>query len=205
MDATTRARVFEPFFSTKPRGQGTGLGMAMVYGLVEQHGGAVFVASEPGRGTSVTLGFRATADRDEAAEAETQRTPTHGHETILLVEDEESVRTAGTRVLGQFGYRVIAAADGEEGLRLWRENAPTIDLVLSDAVMPRMGGFDLFEALSQEGAGVPFLLTSGYAGDELGRNRRWPSGLTLLPKPWTVDELLTAVRGVLDGRLVHTE
>jgi len=121
----------------------------------------------------------------------------HARQTILVVEDQEAVRSAATRGLKRFGYTVFAAADGEEGLELWHEHADTIDLVVSDIIMPRMGGLALYEAVSRERAGVRFLLTSGFTGEETLQHTAATKALPFLPKPWTLNELLAAVRGVL--------
>ncbi len=120
------------------------------------------------------------------------------HQTILVVEDQESIRRAMMRALTRFGYRVLSAVDGVEGLQLWRANADSIDLVISDAIMPRMGGLALFEAVSREDPGIDFLLTSGYTGEEVRKSGAPVTvDLPFLPKPWTVEELLTAVRKTL--------
>ncbi|MEP7002328.1 MAG: two-component regulator propeller domain-containing protein, partial [bacterium] len=166
MDAPTLTRIFEPYYSTKSAEQGSGLGMAMVFGLMKQHLGYVLVESRPGAGTDVRLYFPAT---NEAVTA-----PPVSHvmlerpmQTVLVVEDQEGVRTAAIRVLSRFGYRVLSADDGEEGLKVWRDNANVIDLVISDAIMPRMGGLALLEAVRKDRPGIRFLLSSGYTGEEL--------------------------------------
>jgi PAS domain S-box-containing protein len=197
MDASTVARIFEPYFTTKPQGQGTGLGMAMVYGLMKQHLGYVLVNSKPGAGTEVRLYFPASADALPASIPESTRKPHRGHQMILVVEDQEAVRLAATRALDRFGYRVLCAADGEDALQIWRRNPDAVDLVFSDAVMPRMGGLALFEAVNRERPGVRFLLTSGYTGEEVRHTSPTRADLPFLPKPWTLNELLEGVREVL--------
>src|SRR5882672_1378903 len=155
MTPETLARIFEPYFTTKPPDRGSGLGMAMVYGLMKQHLGYVLVNSAVGIGTEVRLYFPVSAHAVEATVPEVPP-PVRPHErqTILVVEDQEAVRSAATRGLTRFGYVVLAAADGEEGLQLWHEHADTIDLVVSDIIMPRMGGLALYEAVSREREGV---------------------------------------------------
>jgi two-component system NtrC family sensor kinase len=189
MAPEVRSRAFEPFFST--RGDGAGLGLTMVYGLMRQHGGYVDLTSEPGRGTVVRLHFPRT---DGAAPEAARPAAGGGSETILLVEDEVSIRRAAKRVLERYGYRVLVAADGEEGLAMWRENRSDIQLVVSDAIMPRMGGAALYEHLRAEAPRIRFLLCSGYTGQQIHG-----AGVSLpfLPKPWTVDDLLAAVRDAL--------
>ena len=198
MTPETLARIFEPYFTTKPADRGSGLGMAMVYGLMKQHLGYVLVNSTVGAGTEVRLYFPVSAHAVEAtvAEAPPPLRP-HARQTILVVEDQEAVRSAATRGLTRFGYTVFAAADGEEGLQVWHDHADTIDLVVSDIIMPRMGGLALYEAVSREREGVRFLLTSGFSGEEALQHTPTTSALPFLPKPWTLHELLAAVRGVL--------
>ena len=185
-------RLFEPFFTTKPPGLGTGLGMAMVYGLMKQHSGYVDVASAPGAGTSVTLYFPA-ADAAPVDERAAAPAVPHGGGTILVVEDEASLRRAARRLLERQGYEVLEAANGEEGLQLAREHRAEIRLVLSDVVMPRMGGPALHAALEREGIAIPFLFTSGYAGRAMPDGVKLPQGVPLLPKPWDAQELATWV------------
>jgi two-component system cell cycle sensor histidine kinase/response regulator CckA len=197
MDAGLRARIFEPYFSTKSPEQGSGLGLAMVYGLMKQHLGYVLVTSMPGAGTDVRLYFPVTAETVPVTPPEVGQAAPRVNQTILVVEDQESIRSAMMRALAKYGYRVVSASDGEEGLQLWRANAGGIDLIVSDAIMPRMGGLALFAAVKREQPGVRFLLTSGYTGEEVRKSAPVTVDLPFLPKPWTVNELLTAVRGVL--------
>jgi CheY-like chemotaxis protein len=189
------ARATEPFFTT--RSGGAGLGLTMVYGLMKHHGGFLELASEPGRGTTARLCFPRTDGRPAPA---TTAPAAGGGETILLVEDEVSIRRAARRVLERFGYRVVTAADGEEGLARWREQRGAIDLVVSDAIMPRMGGGALYERLRAEDPAVRFLLCSGYTGQQLrGAGEEGGAAVPFLAKPWTVDDLLAAVRDALTG------
>jgi PAS domain S-box-containing protein len=197
MTPETLARIFEPYFTTKPADRGSGLGMAMVYGLMKQHLGYVLVNSTLGAGTEVRLYFPVSAHAVETASPEARPVRSHERQTILVVEDQEAVRGAATRGLTRFGYTVLAAADGEEGLRVWHDHAETIDLVVSDIIMPRMGGLALYAAVSRERAGVRFLLTSGFTGEEALQHTAATRALPFLPKPWTLHELLAAVRGVL--------
>jgi len=200
MTPETLGRIFEPYFTTKPADRGSGLGMAMVYGLMKQHLGYVLVNSTVGAGTEVRLYFPVSAHAVElnlATLPEIRPVRPHEHQTILVVEDQEAVLSAATRGLKRFGYTVLAAADGEEGLQVWHDNADTIDLVVSDIIMPRMGGLALYEAVSREREGVRFLLTSGFTGEEGLQHTATTRALPFLPKPWTLNELLAAVRGVL--------
>jgi len=198
MDEATRRRIFEPFFTTKPPPLGTGLGMTMIYGLARQQGAPIDVESTPGRGTSVTISFPAASDGptengvDDAAPVPT------GSETILVAEDEAPVRRAATRLLERLGYTVITASDGEEALQLFRAHASEVSLVLSDIVMPRMGGRALYDAVRREGYDVKFLFSSGYGGDQL-QDLDADGGPMLIRKPWSLSELAVKLREVLDA------
>jgi len=197
-----RDKVFEPFFTTKPVGSGTGLGLSMVYGLVKQQGGHIHLLSEMGKGTTVELNFPVHEGGEER-----KNTPARdqgileegGSETILLVEDEEPIRRAARRVLEGAGYRVLTAANGEKGLEVFREHGDEISLVLTDLVMPEMGGAELLRTLRKDQPDLKFLMASGYSHEEVeggGVLRSFP-GVPLIQKPWTIDELLGAVRKVL--------
>ncbi len=203
MDAATRERAFEPFFTTKEPGAGTGLGLSMVYALVQQLGGGIELASEPGAGTTITLYLPAAAGPEAAAAPDRAATPATltGDETILVVEDEAAIRRATQRVLERHGYRVLLAENGEQGLDLYRRHAEEIDLVLSDLIMPRVGGRALYETLRGEGARVRFLFASGYASPETEEAASL-AGVPHIAKPWTIGELLGKVREVLDGEVM---
>jgi len=199
MDRDTKDRVFEPFFTTKPTGVGTGLGMAMVYGLAKQHGGFVHVYSEIGQGSVFRLYFPIVAGAVNDCDAASPVTElVGGSETILLVEDEEALRRSGKRVLERFGYTVLTATDGQEGLELYSANSSRIDLVISDLVMPRISGWQLYQSLTQQYKSLRFLMASGYSQAEAGRA---PPGaqVPFVHKPWTLRDLLVRVRQVLDG------
>jgi signal transduction histidine kinase/ActR/RegA family two-component response regulator len=202
MDDETRSRIFEPFFTTKPATVGTGLGMAMVYGLMKQQRGHIHVYSEPGAGTTVSLYFPAMVDAARPApEAEEQPHERWGRgETILLVEDDAALRRTTTRVLERFGYQVITAANGEEALELLEARDWKADLVLSDVVMPAMSGRGLYEALARHGRRIPFVFESGHAAGELRDRGQFPEGVHFIQKPWTVNEILTLIRRALAQR-----
>jgi PAS domain S-box-containing protein len=199
MDAATQQRIFEPFFTTKPVDQGTGLGMAVVYGLVKQHDGFVQVYSEVGQGTTVRIYLPAVAGLGEHLAPAAPPVVRGGSETILLVEDDVSVRHAATRVLERFGYTVLTAADGQEALDLLPRRASPPDLIVCDVVMPHVSGPHLLSKLREAGPVPRLLFTSGYtARDVVGRAQLEP-GLPFLAKPWTVTDLLRKVREVLDS------
>jgi PAS domain S-box-containing protein len=199
MSPATRARVFEPFFTTKEVGKGTGLGMAMVYGLVKQHNGFIDLYSELGRGTTVRLYFPAVTSPIQAAGPEPLVTvPVGGTERILVVDDEEGIRRSAVRVLERFGYQVEEAADGEAALAILSGAAAKFDLVLSDVVMPRMGGLALYEDLRRREVATRTLLMSGYTAEDVRVLMGANPGVSFLNKPWTVTDLLHRVREVLD-------
>jgi PAS domain S-box-containing protein len=198
MDAETQRRIFEPFFTTKPVGSGTGLGMAMVYGLVKEHNGFVYVESAPGRGTVVSLYFPHATGQTGEYRAVTKQEKRGGKETILLVEDNEAVRQVAKRVLERFGYTVLAAADGREALKLIGSTAEP-DLIISDIVMPHVSGPQLISALRERGLKSKLLFTSGYAAPEVRERMAQEPDVPFLAKPWTVPGLLQRVREVLDA------
>jgi PAS domain S-box-containing protein len=199
MTAEVKARLFEPFFTTKPTTQNTGLGLATVYGIVVQSGGYIWVDSEPEKGTSFKICFPRVEAEDGMAETPAQHSgPTGGSETILLVEDEEAVRSVAARVLQNQGYRVLASPNGQEALSLVEQVEGKIDLVLTDVVMPDMGGLELAVRLQGRWPGLKVLYMSGYAeGDKLrpGIDYERP----FLQKPFSAESLMLKVREVLDA------
>jgi two-component system, cell cycle sensor histidine kinase and response regulator CckA len=194
MHPSTLAHMFEPFFTTKQPGEGTGLGLATVYGIVTQSGGEIGVESAPGHGTRFTIHLP-RVDRPAAttAAAPGPAALMGGTETILLVEDEPAVRALVRDVLVEWGYRVIAAASGDEALRLARSVETPIDLLLTDVIMPRMNGSALATRLVAARPGLKVLYMSGYSGETLLRD----SGTPLLPKPVIPAALIAKVREVL--------
>ncbi len=199
IEDSIRTKIFEPFFTTKPPGEGTGLGMAMVYGLIKQHGGFINVESEVGHGTTISMYFPADrGDQPVGTTAHGVAALRGGSETILLVEDEEAIRRASQRVLHRYGYRLRVAADGQEALALLLNPEVHIDLVITDVVMPKLGGQKLFATARQAGLNVRFIFTSGYAPREMTDCGSLDPALPFLHKPWTVADLLRRVREVLD-------
>jgi two-component system cell cycle sensor histidine kinase/response regulator CckA len=200
MDEATRARIFEPFFTTKPVGKGSGLGLAMVYGLVKQHRGYVAVQSRPGQGTTCRIYFP-RADVEAGTSGAGTVTPgvrlRGGSETILVVEDEESIRRSATRVLERFGYRVLTAADGLEALTVLAREGAAIDLVVTDVVMPRLNGPKLYEQVCRQAHVPRFLFMSGYAERDV-HGGALDATVPFLQKPWQLDALVAEVRAVLD-------
>jgi len=201
MDEATLARIFEPFFTTKEPGKGTGLGLAMVFGFIQQSGGHITVTSTPGQGTRFKILLPALpCETAETAAANLLEPVPNGTETILLVEDERGVRQLSRCLLEARGYTVLEAARGDEALRLAEGYAGSIDLLLSDVVMPGMGGGQLAGAILALRPNLKILLVSGYSGDALNRHGGVTPGMTLLLKPFTVSALAVKVREALDGK-----
>jgi len=199
MDAETQRRIFEPFFTTKPAGEGTGLGLATVYGIVKQSGGYIWVYSEPGQGTTFKVYLPCVDEPTPAEAAAAAATPApRGHETVLLVEDTESLREMIREVLAEQGYTVLLASQGEEALALAREHEEAIDLLLTDVVMPKLGGGDLARQLRRLRPAVRVLYMSGYTNGAVSRQGVLDEGVVLLEKPFTGDRLAHAVREALD-------
>jgi signal transduction histidine kinase/ActR/RegA family two-component response regulator len=198
MDAATKARVFEPFFTTKAPGHGTGLGLSTVYGIVKQSGGSIWLYSEPGRGTTVKIFLRRYDQPDERPlETESPAQLEARTATILLVEDDDMVRVAALRALRRRGHRVIEAVDGEAALSaIAREQGP-IDLVITDLVMPRLGGRELGARLRASGNEAAVLYMSGYTGDAVTQRAMVDEGAEFLEKPFTPDRLLQKVDEIL--------
>jgi PAS domain S-box-containing protein len=196
MDRATVARVFEPFFSTKPKGRGTGLGLATVYGVVTQAGGSIEIYSEVGLGTTITVLLPAT-DEDAAPYLAPAGTidDQRGHgETILVVEDEESLRQLTTRILARNGYQVCAVSNGAEAVRRAGDPAQPITLLLTDVVMPEMLGHEIAARIGAIRPDVPALFMSGYAQPILDSHGVAASSYDILAKPFTESALLTRVR-----------
>jgi signal transduction histidine kinase/FixJ family two-component response regulator len=200
MDKETQQRIFEPFFSTKEVGKGTGLGLAVVYGIVNQHDGFITVCSEPGQGTTfrIYLPLTSEAARQEA-ETEQGQPVVGGTETILLAEDDDLVRALMESVLTEAGYRVIAAADGEEAVRKFGESAGSIQLLIFDLIMPRMNGKEASDKIRKIQPGIKTIFASGYAPDIAEQKAALDGGNYLINKPVSPHELLKKLRNVLDG------
>ncbi|GLC27830.1 hybrid sensor histidine kinase/response regulator [Roseisolibacter agri] len=201
MDRATQERVFEPFFTTKPTGKGTGLGLATVYGIVQQSGGHIRLRSELGLGTTLEI-FLPQAANAELAAAIPEVAPgaSGGSETVLLVEDDEAVRALARRILQRGGYTVIEAANGDQAIRLAAEHRGPLDLLLTDVVLPGIGGRELAARLEAARPGLPVLFTSGYTEDEVLRRGIHAHTERFVPKPYAPHELLAHVRGALDAR-----
>ncbi|MFA6167767.1 MAG: PAS domain S-box protein [Gemmatimonadaceae bacterium] len=200
MDASTLAHVFEPFFTTKALGQGTGLGMATVYGIVKQHSGLIDIQSAPGEGTTVDLYLpRALEAATEEAATDAVRAIRGDGETILLVDDEESVRTPIAQMLHYLGYQVLTAAGAADAIALVDAHQGTPDLLLTDVIMAGMNGLQLRDELLKRRPGLRALFMSGYAGDMISAVGLLDEGTNLVRKPITLQLLQEAVRRSLDA------
>jgi signal transduction histidine kinase len=200
MDAATKAHLFEPFFTTKGLGKGTGLGLATIYGIIKQSNGYIYVESEPGKGAEFRIYL--PADLQGRAVPIPSRHPhrqSGGTETVLVVDDEQRVRSMVCQALRSHGYTVWEAGHGEEALALWREQRPPIDLLITDMVMPRMSGRQLAERLVQDRPDLKVLFISGHTTDLSAIYRSNEDGGAFLPKPFTPTTLVAKVRQVLDG------
>jgi PAS domain S-box-containing protein len=200
MNERTRERIFEPFYTTKEMGKGTGLGLATVYGIVKQHRGFIDVESAPGSGTSFHLYFPLVSKDAESPDDRSAAKLTGGTETILVAEDDEIIRNLTRSVLTEFGYQVIEAMDGEEALRIFGENRDRIDLLLLDVIMPRKNGKAAYEEIRRIKPGIKALFMSGYSADMISKEGISEKDLSFISKPVSPTELLMKVREVLDRR-----
>jgi two-component system, cell cycle sensor histidine kinase and response regulator CckA len=199
MSPEIQQRIFEPFFTTKA-GKGTGLGLATVYGIVNKWNGHIFVHSNPGMGTTFALYFPSLQGAHDRAE---KPKPTaslgQGSETILLAEDEDPVRKILVRTLSQHGYKVLDAANGIEAVKKSWAHEGTIHLLLTDTVMPKMNGKELADELRKARPQIKVVFMSGYPREILSQQGVLDPGITLIQKPFELDELMRQVRQVLDG------
>ncbi|QXE92811.1 ATP-binding protein [Geomonas subterranea] len=201
MDAETCKRIFEPFYTTKEVSKGTGLGMAIVYGIVKQHNGFINVYSEPGHGTTFRIYLPIyhsdrVRDSDDCKQA---APPRGGSETILLAEDDEGVRNLVLSVLTRFGYRVIQAVDGQDAVEKYLAHRDEINMILLDLIMPRKNGTEAYDEIARHDPGAKVLYASGYTADFIKKRGVPEEGIDLIMKPIQPMELLRAVREILDA------
>jgi two-component system cell cycle sensor histidine kinase/response regulator CckA len=202
MSAATREHIFEPFFTTKPVGHGTGLGLATVYGVVQQLGGQITVTSEPDQGTTFSLYFmQATADVTQPAPARphtSHASPSRNGDVVLIVEDEGGVRQLAARVLKRHGYVVLEADSTVQALALIEQADHRLSLIISDVVMPTMDGPQLIARVREKQPGMKVLYMSGYAGETLARRGGLEANARLLEKPFSASSLLESVKDILE-------
>jgi PAS domain S-box-containing protein len=205
MNEATKARLFEPFFTTKDVGKGTGLGLSMVYGIVKQHDGYINVYSELGQGTTFKIFVPVVENAVETPTLPVQPELIGGGETILVAEDEEGLRNLAGDMLSELGYNVLLAKDGEEAVQVYRKNQESVDMLLLDIMMPRMGGIEAYESIRKIGGEIPLIFMTGYS-PEVVQSRFVKQnlsieklGLTVIQKPYSVDGLGRKIREVLDS------
>jgi len=199
MDEETLRRLFEPFFTRKGVGKGTGLGLSMVYGIVKQHDAFIQVSSRPGAGSEFAVYFPASAGDAEAAPQREASASQEGSATVLVVEDEKSVRKLILEVLPRLGYRVFTAADGEEAINVFNRYANQIDLVLLDAILPKASGRAVYEAIRRRKPSVRFVFTSGYNEDFINSKFELDPSFLFLRKPFSTKELTAKIRAALES------
>ena len=197
-----QARVFEPFFTTKPLGEGTGLGLSSVYGLVKQWDGYIALRSTVGAGTTFTMYLRRQEAPALAHAAAVQRYP-RGSETVLVVEDEAAVRSSILRMLSRHGYTVLEARQGGDAIRIFDSSERTISLVITDLMMPEMGGRELIAELGARPTPPRILVMSGYDERASMGGEGLPAHLNFMEKPFSMDGLLQRVRETLDSPRTH--
>jgi two-component system, cell cycle sensor histidine kinase and response regulator CckA len=194
-----RSRIFEPFFTTKDPGKGTGLGLSTVHGIIVQAGGRVEVDSVMGRGTTFTVYLPRAEETASPSDLAISTVSPRGTETILLAEDEPAVRSFARSVLEASGYQVLEAGNGEEGLKLARSHSGPLHLLVTDVVMPKIGGRELAEKMNVLRPNLKVVFISGYADDEAFRRTLQQAGIAYLQKPFTPSALANKIRQVLDS------
>jgi CheY-like chemotaxis protein len=198
MDKETLEHIFEPFYTTKAAGEGTGLGLAMVHGIVHQHGGHITCESERGQGTTFKIYFPAVVSEELPEETSARAMPRGGSETILLVDDEEVILDLGSRILMKAGYKVMKVSNGKEALEVYRQRSDEISLVILDLIMPEMGGKQCLEGLLSLDPNVKVVIASGFALNGATRETIETGAKGYVGKPFDIRQLLGTVRKVLD-------
>ncbi len=199
MGKETMAKIFEPFFTTKEAGKGTGLGLAMAYGIIKQHRGYINVYSEPEKGTTFRIYLPAIKSPEEVtATAAIEPLPSQGNETILVAEDDSALRELFSTVLQEYGYTVILAEDGEDAIRTFKDNKDKIQLVMLDMIMPKKSGKEAYDAIKKMRPGIKTLFSSGYTADRINKDSMRKEGFDFIMKPVSPKDLLRKIREVLD-------
>jgi PAS domain S-box-containing protein len=205
MDSATQQRIFEPFFTTKEFGKGFGLGLAVAYGIIEQHNGYISLYSEPGKGTTfyIYLPIIEFTDREKVVPKVMEK-PLGGTETILLAEDDEAVRNLSAATLEDFGYRVIVAVDGEDAVRKFIENKDNVQLLLLDHIMPKKNGKEVYDDIKKVAAGIRVIFASGYSPDIVRQQAMLGNDVPVIYKPISPAELLKKVQETIERDLIPT-
>jgi len=199
MDKKTCDRIFEPFFTTKERGKGTGLGLSTVYGIVKQNNGYIDVCSKPGKGTTFKIYLPVSEPSSVKAENLIPDLAGGGSETVLVVEDDETLLGLATHILSHAGYTVLTAKDGKDGLRVFEKHTDEIDLIMTDVVMPHLGAKEMMDQILEQHPGLRHLFVSAYSPNAGHTEFIKEKGAFLLAKPYTIEELLRKIREVLDA------
>jgi CheY-like chemotaxis protein len=200
MKPETLKKIFEPFFTTKETGKGTGLGLAMVYGIIKQHEGYITVSSKPGVGTTFRIYLpAATAPGERCVKQTVSPVLRDGTETVLVAEDDAQLRELTEHILSQSGYKVILARDGEEAMTLFRESKDDIQLVILDVLMPKKSGYDTYVEMKRIRPDIKSIFFSGYTADRIRQDNLHLGQINLLLKPVAPEDLLVKVRTVLDA------
>lgn len=197
MDAATLERIFEPFFTTKEMGRGTGLGLATVYGIVKQHGGFIYVYSEPGKGTSFRIYLQAEIGVHEPRDAAPEAQPLRGTETILVADDHEGLRDSANEMLHALGYRTFLAHNGAEAFELFKAKCGEIDLILMDVVMPGLSGPEAYTKMAELRPGMKVIFTTGYTSEAAALMSLLEKGAAILQKPFGMTTLSQMIRSTL--------
>jgi len=199
MDEATIQRIFDPFFTTKEMGRGTGLGLASVYGIIKNHDGIIEVFSKKGEGATFSI-YLPASDKKIKEEKEMPREVLKGVEMVLLVDDEDSIVDVGEEILHMMGYQVLSARSGKEALELYKKSQATIDIVILDMIMPKMGGEETYDKLKEINPKVKVLLSSGYSIDGKAKEILEKGCDGFIQKPFTIEELSQKIREVLDKK-----
>ena len=200
MDEKTKSRIFEPFFTTKEMGRGTGLGLAMVYGIIQGHGGAIIVESQKGNGASFHI-YLPASKKQVARESHPAGVPVQGNETLLIVDDEEMILNVSTAMTIQLGYRVIAAKSGREAVEIYRDKRKEIDLVILDMIMPGMNGKETLDLLKGMNPGIRVIISSGYSLDSMASRITQDGCRGFIQKPFTLLSLSQKIREALRSKM----
>lgn len=204
MDDETRRQIFDPFFTTKEIGKGTGLGLAVVYGIIKQHDGLITVASDPGKGTTFRIYLPLTVSSAQEERIDSKFTQSaRGSETILLAEDDETVRDMALSLLESFGYKVITAVDGEDAVQKFRENRKQIRLLLFDVIMPKKNGLVAYDEIVAIKPGMKVIFASGYSTEAVHQKALGNENILSISKPYLPSNLLAMVRSMLDKKSVE--